>query len=144
MPIKGTYYNATLGAAPTTLAHIGGIAFTTINSGAVLGTNVYASNQINILGIYLINWCLTTSFTSAFNDFLTDIKKTTGPGLTTPSASSGAYWGKADSGSGYTSSSGSLITQVTTTDKYYNLTLAYAGGGTVGTVSGFYCITRLG
>ena len=48
MPIKGTYYNATLGAAPTTSAHLGGIT-----GGTLITSSIGANSPTSILSITL-------------------------------------------------------------------------------------------
>jgi hypothetical protein len=101
---------------------------------------------MNILGIYLINWNAAATCTTPFSEFYTNMISGTSAGAISPGLVTGTFWGGAPSGSPATnsSSSGSLISQVTTTGNYYNLLLSYQGGGTVGAVYGFYCITRLG
>jgi len=57
MPIKGTYYNATLGAAPTTTDHLG----YTLSSGTISGTatnGTLASISITNAGTYVISYSL--------------------------------------------------------------------------------------
>jgi hypothetical protein len=59
MPIKGTYYNATLGAAPTTSAHIGYvtsqvISATQINS-ITSGTAISTPGISLSSGVYMVN-----------------------------------------------------------------------------------------
>lgn len=82
--------------------------------------------------------------TVPFSTFYTNIVIAATSTATTPSIST-AFWGGAPSGTPAqdASSSGSIITSVSTS-KYYNLVLFNSGGGTIGAAYGFYCVTRLG
>jgi hypothetical protein len=84
------------------------------------------------------------SYTSSFTQYLTKVAKGVTAGSTSPDAMLNSFWGRADSENGYATSSGSFVTQVTTTGSYYNLVLFNSGGGTIGAVYGFYSIVRLG
>ena len=67
MPIKGTYYNATLGAAPSTLAHLGYVINSNLSTSAdvAVTTNTSLGYLTVGAGIYLLTIFIGLKYTTA-------------------------------------------------------------------------------
>ncbi len=124
MPIKGTYYNATLGAAPTTSGHLG--AITTSNPAAAVATistgNGFWTLNIPIAGIYFISFLVDFSTSGSIITSATCLLS----GTNVPVANT-LFVGGAANTTGSFIVSGSLVVNCTASG--YSLSASWTGGG---------------
>ena len=102
--------------------------------------------QIPINGIYLFQWNIQVTYTTAFTHFYSNIANATTSTANIPVVT-GVNWGQQQLGTVggglFMSTSGSFIIS-TIENTYYNLLLYISGGGTLSSISGYYYATRIG
>jgi hypothetical protein len=109
------------------------------------GTTVMASFQIPTNGLYLFQWNIQVTYTSAFTYFYSNIAVSNLSSTAITPTISSVNWGQqmlGTVGGQFMTTNGSIIVGVTA-NNYYNLLFYVSGGGTVSAIGGVYYATRI-
>jgi hypothetical protein len=110
------------------------------------GTNLISSFQITTNGLYLFQWQIQTTYTSAITYFYSNIANSSISNTATSPTVVPGNWGQQPIGTVlggmFMTTSGSFL-GVVTPNNYYNLVLNVSGGGTLSALIGYYYAIRI-